>query len=913
MIKITIKIFFTLSLLLVTFDNITLYKIENFLTNLKPIAQFLLVIVFCANIFTQQSVFGQVNKTDNSTNPAATGVKSDTLPKTKPKKSSDISTTVTYNAKDSIRFDAANSIVRLYGDAEITYGAINLKASRIEINWKENNVVAEGIEDSTGHVSGIPVFTEGSEKYVSKRIKYNFKTKKGLINQVVTQQGEGFIHGDNIKKLPSNDIYVDHAKYTTCNLEHPHYWIDATKIKMIPGKKFVSGPFNLVIAGVRTPLMFPLGFFPLPKKRASGIIIPAYGESQSAGFFLSQIGYYWATNDYIGMKLTSDLYSNGGFRGMLNTDYNVRYKYRGNINLEYSKLNSGFGERKTELPYTFWIKWSHSPISKKTGRLTANVSMGSSGFLRNNTTNNTQLTQNSFQSSVNYSKTFKNTPFNLNIAAKQDQNMITKIMNLQLPSVSFNMNQVRPFEKMLANTNKIDWLKKLNIAYGFSGVSNFSNNISAVKSINGFNILNPKIADTVSLDTLKNYSKIFQNGQITGTHSIPIGTSFKVLKYFSINPTFNYAEYWYTKELHYSPQPNNTVRVDTSDIFSRVNGYSFSAGITTRVYGTYFIRSKKIEAIRHTMVPTVGFSYAPDFSDDFYQKITNTKGDTIKMNRYQGLGGGTPNTVLSKSMSFSLNNTFEMKTRHASDTNVTYKKVMLLDNVGLSGFYNFAADSFNLSNLSLNARTAIMNFLNINATAGVDPYIVRKDTIRDEFEKVTKIYNKRVDSFSWNNKKGIQFTSFALSISTNLNPAAFKKQRKEEQKMTPEMVAFYRANPHMKYVDFSIPWSLSASYNLSYANDLINEKKGQTGQAINFNGNLSLTQNWKITFASGYDIKNKGMAVAATNVAIVRDLHCWQMNLQWNPYSNFATYIFNINVKASSLQDLKLTKRGQSF
>ena len=913
MIKITIKIFFTLSLLLVTLDNITLYKIENFLTNLKPIAQFLLVIVFCANIFTQQSVFGQVTKQDNSTNPAQTGVKTDALPKTKPKKSSDISTTVTYNAKDSIRFDATNSIVRLYGDAEITYGAINLKAAKIEINWKENNVIAEGIEDSTGHVSGIPVFNEGADKYVSKRIKYNFKTKKGLINSVVTQQGEGFIHGDNIKKLPSNDIYVDHARYTTCNLEHPHYWIDATKIKMIPGKKFVSGPFNLVIAGVRTPLVFPLGFFPLPKKRASGIIIPAYGESQTAGFSLNQLGYYWATNDYMGMKLTSDLFSNGGFRAMLNTDYNVRYKFRGNLTLEYSKLISGFGERKTYLPYSFWIRWSHNPVSKKSGRLTANVSMGSSGFIRNNTTNNTQLTQNTFQSSVNYSKTFKNTPFNLNIAAKQDQNMITKIMNLQLPSVSFNMNQVRPFEKMLANTNKVDWLKKLNITYGFSGGSNFTNSISSVNTINGFKILNPQKADTVSLDSLKNYSKLFQNGQITGSHSIPIGTSLKIFKYFSLNPTFNYNEYWYTKQLKYTPEPANTINVDTSVGLYRLSGYSFSASLTTRVYGTIFIRSKKIEAIRHTMVPTVSYTYAPDFSDNIFQTIKNTSGQEVKMNRYQGLGGGLPNTTLSQSMSFSLNNTFEMKTRHTTDTNVTYKKVMLLDNIGVSGFYNFAADSFNLSNLNLNARTAIGNLLNINATAGVDPYYVKKDTILNELNQVTRIYNKRVNDFSWNNKKGIQFTSFGLNISTNLNPQAFKKDRKEEQKMTPEMVAFYRANPHMKYVDFSIPWSLSASYNLSYANDLIIAKKGQTAQAVNFNGNLSLTQNWKITFASGYDIKNKGIALAATNVAIVRDLHCWQMNLQWNPYAAFATYIFNINVKASSLQDLKLTKRGQRF
>lgn len=890
-------------------NKITLHKTDNFYTILKKQIYIVAIIVSTILLTNIQVVKAQATNQSPMSGATKTDTSSQKLADKKAKKG-DISTTVKYNADDSIRFDAANSIVRLYGNAKIEYGDIKLSAARIEINWLKNEVTAEGITDSLGNHIGTPVFEEKSDKYSTKKIVYNFKSKKGIINGVVTQQGEGFIHGDKIKKNEANEMFVDHARYTTCNQEHPHYWIDANRIKLIPNKKFVSGPFNLMIEGMRTPLVFPLGFFPIPKGRASsGIMIPSYGESNASGFFLQQGGYYWAVNDYLGAKLQGDFYSNGGYRLYPNLDYFKQYSYRGSLSVEFSSLIQGFGARETSLPKSIWFKWSHNPISKKNSRLTASVNGGSSLFLSNNTINTSQYLQNTFNSSVNYSKTFGTSPFSMGLALRQDQNVRTKVMNFTLPSFSFNMSQIRPFKKLGKDPNKLAWLKEMYISYSLTSGINMTNVVSKASKLGTFKLdsATSRKGDTLELNN-NGMNMMWNKANIAAVHSIPVGTSVKLFKYFSLNPSFSYNEYWNTKQLKYSYKENSdSLHIDTLQGLSRTYAYSFSTTLTTRVYNTLYIKSKKLEAIRHVMMPTFGFSYSPDFSTNGFQKIyTSADKSTYQyLSVYQGLGSSPSNAKATQFLTFNLSNTIEAKFKKYSDTSMTYKKVMLLDNFGLSGNYNMKADSFKLSIISLNARTVLLNRFNINATASLDPYSYQATNTT---EKTANKY-KRVDNIADISK--MKWTNFNLSASTNLNADAFKSDRKRENQMSPEMVAYYRANPHLKYVDFNIPWNLSINYNVNWSNSPLTGVSLQTSQNTNFNGDFSLSEKWKFTFSSGYDILAKKIAVGATSVSIVRDLHCWQMNMNWYPFSSFQTFIFNINVKASSLQDLKLTKRGQ--
>ena len=889
-------------------NKITLHKIDNFSTILKKHIYIPTIAIIILLLINNQLIMAQ----DTKSSPARDSISTDSTTQKvveKKKQKSDISTMVKYNADDSIRFDASNSIVRLYGNAKIEYGAIKLTAESIEINWLENNVIAEGVTDSLGNTIGTPVFEEGADKYIAKKIKYNFKTKKGIINGVITQQGEGYIHGEKIKKNEVNEMFVNHARYTTCNLEHPHYWIDANKIKLIPGKKFVSGPFNLMIEGIRTPLVFPLGFFPIPKSRASGIIMPSYGESNASGFFLQQGGFYWAVNDYMGARFQGDFYSNGGFRVYPVLDYFKQYRYRGNLKIEFSRLIQGFGARETMLPKSVWLNWSHNPISKKNSRFSASVNGGSSGFLANNTINSSQFLQNTFNSSVNYNKTFGTSPFSMGVALRQDQNVRTNVMNFTLPSLTFNMSQVRPFKKLGSNPSKMSWLKEMYVSYALTSGVQITNVETSVSKINNFNLASEskRVGDTLELNN-NGMNTMLQNAQITAVHSIPIGTSIKLLKYFNLNPSFVYNEYWNTKQLDYKfKNGTDSLTIDTAYGLSRTYAYALNANLTTRIYNTLYLRKFGLEAIRHVMLPTLGFSYSPDFSTNGFTKVyTNVEQTKFQnLSIYQGLGSSPSNSNEIQMLSFSLSNTFEAKFKKRTDTAVTYKKVMLLDNFGLSGNYNLKADSFKLSYLNFNARTVLLNKLNINGTATLDPYTYDPSSTSEVGGNKFKRKDKMADVGQ------MKWLNFNISASTSLNPTAFKSQRKKEQQMSPAQIAYYRANPYMQYVDFNIPWNLNISYNVNWSNNPLTHISKQTAQNTNFSGDLSLTEKWKVTFGSGFDILTQKITVGATNMSVMRDLHCWQMNIAWYPFAATQTFIFNIAVKASSLQDLKLTKRGQ--
>jgi hypothetical protein len=829
----------------------------------------------------------------------------------------DIKTSIKYDAEDSIRFDVENHTVYLYGDAKIDYGDIALTAEYIIINWTTSTLTARGGLDSLGKKKGTPVFKQGAETFVVEHIKYNFKTRKALISGVVTQQGEGYLHGETIKKNENDELFVRHAQYTTCNLEHPHFYIRANKIKVIPDDKLISGPFNLVISDVPTPLGFAFGMFPTPRKQSSGIVMPAYGEALDRGFFLRNGGYYWAVNDYLGINVLGDIYSRGGYGLSSMINYRSRYKYDGRFNVRYNRQVRGDEiTANRAVDSNFWVDWSHTPQTKGTSRFSTSVSAGTSRFNQLNSWDAQNYLSNTFRSNVSWSKTFTGTPFNLSANLRQDQNTRTGEMNFILPDVNFAMNRIYPFKKADAPANT--WYQNINIAYNFNAsnrISNaavqppaFSNNPSAERVASR--------ADSVLPFTMANLPDILQRTQVGGRHSIPITTSVTLFKFFNLNPSVNYEEFWYLRRQVYTGWTPETPQVQAEMIngFSRAYSFNTNAGLTTRLYGTYFIKGKNVEAVRHVMTPTINFNYRPDFSDPrfgIYQEVrVDEIGNTQRFSPFQNSMFGGPASGRSGGIGLLLNNNVEMKVRSKGDTAAKFTKVSLLDDFGISTNYNFLADSNNLSDINLTARTRILNSIDIMVNAIMDPYGYRLENRNQDGRPV----QYRQTSFAVARGEGLAtLTSANFSLSTNFNPDALKRKSAPRQRppldnVGEEQLRQINMNPDM-YVDFNIPWSLFVSYNFNYTRRGYEE--ANVVQSLSFNGDISLTEKWKISGSSAFDFEARNFSFTTLNIH--RDLHCWDMRFSWIPFGPRQSYTFDINVKASILQDLKLSRRRHWF
>ncbi|MBO9699460.1 MAG: LPS-assembly protein LptD [Sporocytophaga sp.] len=821
----------------------------------------------------------------------------------------DIETTIKYSARDSIRLDVVTQTAYLYGDAKINYGDITLEAEQIEINWATSTLTAVGVPDSLGKVKGVPLFKEKEDKYSANIIKYNFKTRKGIISDIVTQQGEGYIQGEKVKRT-DEALFINSAIYTTCNLAHPHFHISANKLKVIPQDKIVTGPFNLYVADVPTPLGFILGIFPVPKKNKSGLIFPMYGESRDRGFFLRNGGYYFAINDYIGSRLIGEVYTLGSYGLQSQTDYISRYKFRGNLDLAFNhrkSTNPNFGVAEGAKEFYFVddykIVWNHQTVSKKNSKLSAGVNFGSTTFNRNNSYNPAAYLTNTMTSSISYSKFFGGTPFNLSLAARSTQNNNTGVYDFTFPDFAFNMNRIYPFKKKIGDGNS--WYEKINISYS---------SVGSIQARNVSGVPRGRNAEGENLDTLKlnfnNLGKIFAPPYAKSglRHSASLATTIKALKYFNLNPSANFNEYMYFNRLNYrtiGPDTNQTITFDTLRRFSNAYDFNFSTDLTTRVFGSVYFKKGRLMGVRHTLIPTLNYTYRPDFSKLFggpsYQVVpvgTSAGEVTQSLSRYNGFLYGAPGQGTSNLLSFSLNNTLEAKVKTKNDSVNPTKKVPILENVSMNGSYDFTADSLNLSLINFSARTKLFNRLDINFNYTYDPYVYQLDSIIG-----TTVYQRRVDELQ--TVKGFRSRSqlYSLMLSTNLNPTAKKKNYKDPKASQADLDVI-NANPEM-YVDFNIPWSMYVSYNLSYSR--VGFNLGNTIQTLSFNGDLRISEKWKIGFNSGYDITNA--AVTYTQINVYRDLHCWEMRFNWIPFGYRQSYSFDINVKASVLQDLKLNRK----
>jgi len=787
----------------------------------------------------------------------------------------DFKSKVEYLSEDSIIFDIENNVVHFYEKADVKYEDMNLKANYMEVNLDNKIMYSTFTLDSTGEKAGIPDFAQQDDKFTADEMRYNFTTKKGKIKGVYTQQGEGYIHGETVKKIADYE-YIRNGVYSTCDARPPHYGIKAAKLKVINNKKIITGPAYMIIEEVPLPLAIPFGFFPNKKGQSSGLIIPAYGESNELGFYLKNGGYYFGFSDYVDFALTGDVYSKGSWGTQLYSNYANRYHYNGNLNFTYSKIQIG----ESDLPdfgitKQFFVRWLHTqdPKARPNSTFTANVNAGSlQNYRVQVSTPNNYLTS-TFASQINYSKVWAGTPYSFSTSLSHDQNSQSRIVTVGFPQANFNVSRVNPFERK-QSVGEQKWYEKI----GFSYTLSLLNQI--------------KTPDTLLFK--KESYKNFQNGM---QHQIPISTNIKVLKFFTLTPSFNYNERWYlrTIEKRYDTDHDSLI-VDTLNRFKAARNFSASTSLQTRLYGLVQFKNSKIMALRHVLSPTVSFTYAPDFSASswhYYKTVqVDSFGNESKYSIFEtGIFGG-PGAGRQGVVNFNLDNNLEMKVRKTTDTSETTKKIKLLESLSINSSYNIAADSLRWYPISVNARTTLFEKINLNGSSHFDPYSV--DSL-----------GRRRNISEWKaHNKLARFTDGSLTVGFNLVQASKKTPTKGSDAENK-----YISTHPGEYVDLDIPFSLNVNYSLSYSKPAIGET--QTNQVVNFNGDLSLTPKWKIIFSSGYDFKLH--EVTYTSLSFYRDLHCWEMRLNWVPLGSFTYYNFQINVKASVLQDLKYIKKNDVY
>ena len=823
-----------------------------------------------------------------------------------------IKSKVNYTAKDTIKYNFETSKIYLYGDAVVTYEDIELRAAYIEVRMDSNIVFARGVKDSLGVLRGKPVFKEGSQEFRSRSMTYNFHTEKGKIVDVITQEGEGYIHGQDVKKTKGDIVYIRNGAYTTCDHDDPHFEIAAKKLKIIPDDKIIAKPANLVIEDVPTPIVVPFGIFPNRNRGKSGIVVPVPGESKRDGFYLQNLGYYFYLNEKSELQLEGDVYSKGSFAIRPTYNYKTRYKRSGSLNLRYKKTVTGVIKEDPNYSVTkdYWLDWSHRQDAKARPNSTfgANVSLGTQTSYRNdiNTPDQNYL-QNNFQSKVSYSKYMLQKRLNFSVNARHNQNNSSGVVNFTLPEASLTLTRVYPFKTK--NSVGTSWTDKIGVSY----TGNFRNELTIKNSDLAIN----------KWDSIQNN---FKNGI---THIIPVSTNFKIFKHFTLNPTLNYRENWYfsTSRMvwdtirHYDSTGAPLPLTDTNYLvkeagFSRMNAWDVNANLTTKIYGMVQFKNGPIKAFRHILTPSIGVSYTPEnkqgivsYRDTIYdaEDPKKARGEYIEYSIYQGQVYSALNSSESGRLNFGLLNNFEMKVRNRKDSTDGEKKVKLLENVRLGTSYDMIADSLKWSNVTMSGFTNLTKNVNLQFGGTYDLYAL--DSIAKRAFKVNR--------FEWNeNGRLARMTKANLAL--NLRFASKKGGKKKQQKQQQQDdngdddgYSGFNQDPNKHGmrrdyfgVNWDVPWNLTVNYNINYSKPLYEET---ITQSLKGNGDISLTKNWKFQFESWYDFEKKDISYA--RVGILRNLHCWEMKMDWVPIGSRQNYSFKISVRASLLQDLKYEKK----
>lgn len=794
---------------------------------------------------------------------------------------------IIYGAEDSTVYLASRSKVFLYGKAHVEYESMNLKAEFIEIDYAKNIVTAFGKKDSLGKNFGTPVFKDGQQEMEADKIMYNLKTKKGKIFNALTKQGELLVIGNEIKKDSTNVIYMKDMKCIPCADADARTIFRATKAKIIPDDKIVTGPMYLEIGGVPTPLALPFGYFPNTKKQHSGLLMPQPGNSPTQGFFLKDGGFYWGINDKTDMIIKGDVYANGSRALRTTNDYNVLYKAAGAVNLGFNQINIG----DKDIPKTFSkqkaysIGWLHTQDNKNnpTIRFSANVNYVSNQSInRFNSLNSGQFLNNTFQSNINFTKSFKLSSLSLN--ATHSQNSISKRVDISFPSLTFNVNRFFPFRR--ENASKQNVFDKIGINYLLEAKNTFSGKDTA--GIFGGNIL----------DSLKYGVK----------HTLPISTNFNLFKYITVTPALNFSSVMYTKTIQkdFVTDLSTAGRVRSSTVNGFAAGYdaNFSTSLTSKVFFDYHFKRGKFKQIRHLLIPTLSYTYRPDFGEAQYgiwKKVqTDTLGHSAKYSIFEKSLFSGPQPGKQNALGINLSNNIEAKIRKKTDTGFVYNKAVLIQNLSLLTSYNFASDSFRMADIGLSARTKVFKYFDVVASSAFDPYA---------FDKTSGLNGRRLKEFSYAyNGKLVRFKTATFAVTTNLsnNMIEAMKKAKKGPSVTNgvEQGAVNDLNKTIK-----VPWNINLSYGLTLNS---NNRVIVPTQFLNVSGDIMPTKYWKIGITTGYDFTYQKLSY--TSINLYRDLKCWEARIDWVPFGANKRYSLTINIKSATLRDFKLpAKQHQWF
>ena len=793
---------------------------------------------------------------------------------------------VSYKAADSVAIDLESKKAFLYREGEIDFEDMNLKADAVELDFEGQQLRARGVADSAGKYQGRPLFKQGESEYNADTLTYNYKSGKGLIYGVITQEGDGFLHGDKIKKINDSVMYLSSGQYTTCNYAHPHFAINFTESKLITNDKILTGPAYVSIEDVPTPLALPFAFFPLAHDRTSGILLPSYGWMNGRGYYLKDGGYYFAINDFVDLALLGELYTNLSWAVEAQSNYYRRYKYKGNFDIRYGITKTGIrGDTNTYNKYgDFKVTWRHDQDAKANpnSRFSANVNLISRNYNRN-TTNSADYFNSTTTSSVSYTTTLGSW-FNLALSARESYNIQTGLMNIQLPSLSLSSNTFYPFRRKVP-TGAYRWYENISMSYVMEG----SNNLNAQ-------------------DTNMLKKSILNQMQYGISHRLPIQSTLKVMKFFNWTNSLTYNERWHWSTIDKSIDSTGALVIDTVRGFKANRDVAFNSSLSTRIYGMFNFKYGPLKALRHVVNPSLSFNFRPDFGSErfgYWKSYTDTTGYVHRYSIFEQSLYGGPADGRSGQIGFSIGNNLEAKIKPLRDTSDELKKVMLIENLSLSMNYDLARDSLNWSNLNVSGRTTLFKMLVVNYSGSFSPY------------EIDSLGNKH-NQFLWNTRKKLFLmnqSTWSTQLSWSLNNNTFKKDAPKGQgrMVAPIMQTPYDYSPALMmgtYADFSVPWNVSLHYTMSYVSAYdaarFNINRNLT-HSVSISGNFSLTENWKFNVSTGYDFTNKGMSY--TSIDIYRDLHCWEMRFNWVPFGYYKSWNFIINIKASSLHDVKYEKR----
>ena len=818
-------------------------------------------------------------------------------------------------ARDSIVEDFSNGkrIIYYYGDVSVTYGNIKLTADYMEYDLATQIVFARGTKDSTGVITGKPVMEQGGKSYTMEEVRYNFKTQKARITNMVTQEQDGILHGQNIKMMPDKSINITKGKYTVCDCEHPHYYLHLTAAKVMtrPSQKTVFGPAYPVIEDVPLPIGLPFGFIPKRPDRATGILFPTFGEEQSRGFYLRDLGLYFVIGEYFDIALTGDIYTLGSWAVDLNSRYKVNYKCNGNFSLTYSNDQTGEkGSSDFFQTKNFGVRWSHSQDAKaRPGTsFSASVNFSSPSNNRYNSTSVQEALQNQISSSISYSKNW-NGKFNLSVNALHNQNSRDSSYSFTLPNITFSVSRFYPFKRK----NRV-------------GKERFYERFSFGYSTTLQNRINFKASEF----NKPGFWDKFQNGM---AHNFQIGLpNFTLFKYINITPSISYGMNWFFRKTEkvYNPDTGKVedVQGKAFGTFGATHTYSGSISINTRLYGLFnFGKHRKIQAIRHVLSPSISASFSPEKGTHFngWRTLTYVDRNGVERSQDYNIYAGQLNSVPGKgktaSLNFSLGNNFEAKVRNLKDTTGTgSKKIKLIDQLNFTTGYNFLADSLRMNNVGITMSTSVFGKLGINANLNFDPYAILVDKSNPS--------GRRINRFAVQEGQGLlRLTNANVSLSYSISgEGKINGNDGRGQSGTPAdhyqriyyhpITGEYIPGGWLYYTNPNVPWSININYSFSYrqsfqySNGQVINKNNFT-QTVGLSGNVKLTPRLSLNLTTNFDLM--ALKMSTTQLSATYDLHCFNINVSWIPNGQWESWSFRIQANAAALADLLKFKKSSSY